>query len=185
MIYYTERKPTVYLETTVISYLRGIRWKRILKMVSTFRKLSALFKGHLTSNGTRWTNCFLWKWTEGKTLSVWSSRRTAARRIPFTRIVGFNKDGTSELRNIFGEGGVFPQPKPVKFIKFLLELLRSKDAIILDSFAGSGTTGHAVLAPNREDGGNRQFILVELESQIAQEITAVRLQRVIEGYASE
>ena len=100
-------------------------------------------------------------------------------------IVGFNKDGTSELRNIFGEGGVFPQPKPVKFIKFLLELLRSKDAIILDSFAGSGTTGHAVLAQNREDGGNRQFILVELESQIAQEITAVRLQRVIEGYASE
>ena len=101
------------------------------------------------------------------------------------RIVGFNKDGTSELRDIFGEGGVFPQPKPVKFIKFLLELLRSKDAIILDSFAGSGTTGHAVLAQNREDGGNRQFILVELESQIAQEITAVRLQRVIEGYASE
>lgn len=101
------------------------------------------------------------------------------------KIVGFNKDGTSELRDIFGEGGVFPQPKPVKFIKFLLELLRSKDAIILDSFAGSGTTGHAVLAQNREDGGNRQFILVELESQIAQEITAVRLQRVIEGYASK
>ncbi|MYB64417.1 site-specific DNA-methyltransferase [Candidatus Poribacteria bacterium] len=100
-------------------------------------------------------------------------------------IVGFNKDGTSELRDIFGEGGVFPQPKPVKFIKFLLELLRCKDAIILDSFAGSGTTGHAVLAQNREDGGNRQFILVELESQIAQEITAVRLQRVIEGYTSE
>ncbi len=98
------------------------------------------------------------------------------------KIVGFNKDGTSELRDIFGEGGVFPQPKPVKFIKFLLELLRSKDAIILDSFAGSGTTGHAVLAQNREDGGNRQFILVELEPEIAREITAVRLQRVCEGY---
>ncbi len=98
------------------------------------------------------------------------------------KIVGFNKDGTSELRDIFGEGGVFPQPKPVKFIKFLLELLRSKDAIVLDSFAGSGTTGHAVLAQNREDGGNRQFILVELEPEIAQEITAVRLQRVCEGY---
>lgn len=98
------------------------------------------------------------------------------------KIVGFNKDGTSELRDIFGEGGVFPQPKPVKFIKFLLELLRSKDAIILDSFAGSGTTGHAVLEQNREDGGNRQFILVELEPEIAREITAVRLQRVCEGY---
>ncbi len=100
-------------------------------------------------------------------------------------IVGFNKEGTSELRNIFGEGGVFPQPKPVKFIKFLLELLRSKDAIILDSFAGSGTTAHAVMEQNREDGGNRRFILVEVEPKIAREITAVRLERVSEGYTYE
>ncbi len=101
------------------------------------------------------------------------------------KIVGFNKEGTTELRNIFGEGGVFPQPKPVKFIKFLLELLRSKDAIILDSFAGSGTTAHEVLEQNREDGGNRQFILVEMESKIARKITSVRLERVSEGYTYE
>ncbi|MYB96202.1 site-specific DNA-methyltransferase [Candidatus Poribacteria bacterium] len=100
-------------------------------------------------------------------------------------IVGFNKEGTTELRNIFGEGGVFPQPKPVKFIKFLLELLRSKDAIILDSFAGSGTTAHAVMEQNREDGGSRRFILVEVEPKIAREITAVRLERVSEGYTYE
>ena len=100
-------------------------------------------------------------------------------------IVGFNKEGTTELRNIFGEGGVFPQPKPVKFIKFLLELLRSKDAIILDSFAGSGTTAHAVMEQNREDGGSRRFILVEIEPKIAREITAVRLERVSEGYTYE
>ena len=100
-------------------------------------------------------------------------------------IVGFNKEGTTELRNIFGEGGVFPQPKPVKFIKFLLELLRSKDAIILDSFAGSGTTAHAVMEQNREDSGNRRFILVELESKIAREVTSVRLKRVSEGYTFE
>ena len=100
-------------------------------------------------------------------------------------IVGFNKEGTSELRNIFGEGGVFPQPKPVKFIKFLLELLRSKDAIILDSFAGSGTTAHAVMEQNREDGGSRRFILVEVEPKIAREITSIRLQRVIDGYTFE
>ena len=95
-------------------------------------------------------------------------------------IVGFNKEGTSELRDIFGEGGVFPQPKPVKFIKFLLELLRSKDAIILDSFAGSGTTAHAVLALNKEDGGNRKFILIECEDY-ADTITAERVRRVING----
>ena len=100
-------------------------------------------------------------------------------------IVGFNKEGTTELRNIFGEGGVFPQPKPIKFIKFLLELLRSKDAIILDSFAGSGTTAHAVMEQNREDGGSRRFILVEVEPKIAREITAVRLERVSEGYTYE
>lgn len=100
-------------------------------------------------------------------------------------IVGFNKEGTSELRDIFGEGGVFPQPKPIKFIKFLLELLRSKDAIILDSFAGSGTTAHAVMEQNREDGGSRRFILVEVEPKIAREITSIRLQRVIDGYTFE
>ena len=95
-------------------------------------------------------------------------------------IVGFNKEGTGELRDIFGEGGVFPQPKPVKFIKFLLELLRSKDAIILDSFAGSGTTAHAVLALNKEDSGNRKFILVECEDY-ADTVTAERVRRVING----
>ena len=95
-------------------------------------------------------------------------------------IIGFNAEGTSELRDIFGEGGVFPQPKPVRFIKFLLELLRSKDAIILDSFAGSGTTAHAVLALNKEDGGNRKFILVECEDY-ADTITAERVRRVING----
>ena len=95
-------------------------------------------------------------------------------------IVGFNSEGTSELRNIFGEGGIFAQPKPVRFIKFLLELLRSKDAIILDSFAGSGTTAHAVLALNKEDGGNRKFILIECEDY-ADTITAERVRRVING----
>ena len=95
-------------------------------------------------------------------------------------IVGFNSEGTRELRDIFGEGGIFPQPKPVKFIKFLLELLRSKDAIVLDSFAGSGTTAHAVLALNKEDGGNRKFILVECEDY-ADTITAERVRRVMNG----
>ena len=95
-------------------------------------------------------------------------------------IVGFNSEGTSELRNIFGQGGIFAQPKPVRFIKFLLELLRSKDAIILDSFAGSGATAHAVLSLNKEDSGNRKFILIECEDY-ADTITAERVRRVING----
>ena len=98
-------------------------------------------------------------------------------------LVGFNADGTRELREIFGEGGVFSQPKPTKLIKHLMGLLRSPDAIILDSFAGSGTTAHAVLALNQKDGGNRKFILVECEDY-ADTITAERVRRVINGVPS-
>ena len=95
-------------------------------------------------------------------------------------VVGFNANGTRELREIFGQGGVFPQPKPTKLVKFLMEILRSKDAIVLDSFAGSGTTAHAVLALNKEDGGSRKFILVECEDY-ADSITAERVRRVVRG----
>ena len=94
--------------------------------------------------------------------------------------VGFNANGTRTLAAIFGEGGVFSQPKPIELIKFLLEIIKNKDAIILDSFAGSGTTAHAVLALNKEDGGNRKFILVECEDY-ADTITAERVRRVING----
>ena len=74
------------------------------------------------------------------------------------------------------------QPKPTKLIErvVLIELLRSPNAIILDSFAGSGTTAHAVLALNKGDGGNRKFILVECE-EYADGITAERVRRVIGG----
>ena len=95
-------------------------------------------------------------------------------------VVGFNADGTRELREVFGEGGIFPQPKPTKLIRFLMEIVRSPDALVLDSFAGSGTTAHAVLALNKEDGGNRKFILVECEDY-ADTITAERVRRVING----
>lgn len=95
-------------------------------------------------------------------------------------IVGFNADGTRELADIFGERGKFPQPKPTKLIKFLLDIIRCRDAVVLDSFAGSGTTAHAVLALNNEDGGNRRFILIEREDY-AEDITAERVKRVIRG----
>ena len=94
--------------------------------------------------------------------------------------VGFNATGTRLLAEIFQKGGVFPQPKPVQLVKFLLELLRDDNAIVLDSFAGSGTTAHAVLALNKENGGNRKFILVECEDY-ADSITAERVRRVIDG----
>ncbi len=86
------------------------------------------------------------------------------------------------LKDIFGGTKPFEYPKSVSLIQKILHLVGDKNALILDSFAGSGTTGHAVLDLNRRDDGNRKFILVEMEGAIAQDITAKRLELVIDGY---
>jgi len=89
-------------------------------------------------------------------------------------------EGTKELNCILQKKNLFEFPKPTRLIVNLLRIASDKDSIILDSFAGSGTTAHAVLALNQEDGGNRRFILVECEDY-ADEITAERVRRVIKG----
>ncbi|MGV3720792.1 MAG: site-specific DNA-methyltransferase [Actinomycetota bacterium] len=96
-------------------------------------------------------------------------------------VVGFNSHATTMLRRILGRKA-FPQPKPVALLNFLVSLVQDPNSIVLDSFAGSGTTGHAVLAANHADGGSRSFILVEMEPRICREVTAERLKRVIAGY---
>jgi site-specific DNA-methyltransferase (adenine-specific)/adenine-specific DNA-methyltransferase len=80
---------------------------------------------------------------------------------------------------------VFITPKPTRLVQRILELATDSDSLILDSFAGSGTTGHAVLAQNKADGGNRRFILVEMDPKICHEVTAERLKRVIGGYGDQ
>ena len=90
-------------------------------------------------------------------------------------------NGTNTIRNIFGGERIFDFPKAVPFVADLLRFANvGPNDIVLDSFAGSGTTAHAVLALNKEDGGNRQFILVECEDY-ADTITAERVRRVIQG----
>ncbi|MBI1274458.1 site-specific DNA-methyltransferase [bacterium] len=85
------------------------------------------------------------------------------------------------LKKILGNGlENFDHPKPVHFIKRILHMATDKDSVVLDSFAGSGTTAEALLALNKEDGGNRKFILVECE-KYANDITAERVRRVIKG----
>ena len=97
-------------------------------------------------------------------------------------IVGFNSDGTKTLAQVLGVDKAFNQPKPVQLIEYLIGLLPgNENSIVLDSFAGSGTTAHAVLKLNAADGGNRKFILVEMEDY-AERITAERVRRVIGGY---
>ncbi len=92
---------------------------------------------------------------------------------------GHNHEANDEIRTILGTR-VFESPKPTRLIKKILKVGGDKDSIILDSFAGSGTTAHAVLDLNKEDGGNRKFILVECEDY-ADSITAERVRRVIKG----
>jgi site-specific DNA-methyltransferase (adenine-specific)/adenine-specific DNA-methyltransferase len=86
------------------------------------------------------------------------------------------------LKVILDKGAAFETPKPVRLIERIVQLATNPGDLVLDSFAGSGTTGHAVLQLNRQDGGNRRFILVEMERDIARAITAERLRRVIQGY---
>lgn len=90
-----------------------------------------------------------------------------------------NKDGKKEIQEIFSSEA-FETPKPTDLIKRIIQLTADKDSLILDSFAGSGTTAHAILALNQEDGGDRKFILVECEDY-ADKITAERIKRVIKG----
>ena len=93
-----------------------------------------------------------------------------------------NKKATREVRAIFNSHSqTFDYPKPVALIERILQMAHDPSAIILDSFAGSGTTAHAVLNMNKADSGNRRFILVEM-MDYADSITAERVKRVIDGY---
>jgi len=106
----------------------------------------------------------------------------------------FTGDASKELTEIFGVKDIFDNPKPHLLIQYFLTYSSQKESIILDSFAGSGTTAHAVLALNKEDKGNRKFILVQIPEEIEKDkpayslgfrqvidITAERARRVIRG----
>jgi adenine-specific DNA-methyltransferase len=99
--------------------------------------------------------------------------------------VGHTQDAKKELVQILNfnkSEDVFITPKPVALLAKVIEIATNEDSIVLDSFAGSATTAHAVLAANKRDNGNRRFILVECEDY-ADTLTAERVRRVIQGYA--
>lgn len=112
--------------------------------------------------------------------------------------IGTNEDATEELRDVFSDKQKLPFdfPKPSSLIEFLVRsvCINDPDAIILDSFSGSGTTGHAVLRLNQQDNGQRRFILIQMPSEseeqqfqgqnITRDITAERVRRVAEGYTN-
>lgn len=105
---------------------------------------------------------------------------------PVTNFWSFEETGHTDeasrlLKTIFGGSAMFDTPKPPRLIERIVQIATDKDSIILDSFAGSGTTAHAVLNMNKQDGGNRKFILIEM-MDYADSITAERVKRVIDGY---
>lgn len=103
-------------------------------------------------------------------------------------ITGHNRNAKYELIKLFPElktSEIFGTPKPLKLLRRILELTTTNTSIVLDFFAGSGTTMHATMQLNEEDGGHRQCILVQQnENNICENVTYERNRRVMQGYTS-
>ena len=109
---------------------------------------------------------------EGKNVWSWWDNKS----------VGHSQEATKEIVKIFGTSTVFDYAKPVRLVQRIVQIAtKAKGSIVLDSFAGSGTTAHAVINMNKEDGGDRKYILVEM-MDYADTVTAERVKRVINGY---
>ena len=122
------------------------------------------------------------KWTVNYKQYLNGADGTQRKSKPYSIITGiYTQAGTKAIKEIMGSGKAFDFPKPPELIMYFLQMITSEDDIILDSFAGSGTTAHAVLNMNKADGGHRKFILVEM-MDYADSITAERVKRVIRGY---
>jgi adenine-specific DNA-methyltransferase len=118
---------------------------------------------------------------EGRTpVNLWLGNNEADQ----IRSVGFTGDGSLELERITGVKADFLYPKPLKLIKRILSIASRPDSIVMDYFAGSGTTGQAVLEYNKDYGGSRKFILVtNNENGICENITKKRIENAINGYS--
>ncbi len=121
---------------------------------------------------------------EGKPTLIFGENTTEGSQIPTIWLEKefYTVKGSTQIKEIFGKSP-FDYPKALEFICEILRATSSKSSIILDSFAGSGTTAHAVLNLNKQDGGNRNFILVEME-EYANDVTSERVKRASKGYGS-
>ncbi len=104
------------------------------------------------------------------------------KSVPYKNLITsvLNADAAANMKQIFSSK-IFDYAKPVSLIEQFLKYVDAKQEVVLDSFAGSGTTAHAVMNLNKQDGGNRKFILIEMEDY-ANTITAERVKRVAKGY---
>ena len=121
---------------------------------------------------------------DGVPTLLFGENQTVGGQVPtiWSEKAFFTVNGTQTLKDIFPESPkTFDYPKSVALIESVVQAITKDADIILDSFAGSGTTAHAVLNMNKADGGHRKFILVEM-MDYADSITAERVKRVIRGY---
>jgi DNA modification methylase len=133
----------------------------------------------------------IWKQRERQGMQVWEpyTREFAPEdpKRPYPSIwsdLPTMRQAKAFLRDVFNTSDLFDTPKPAELIERFLQIMNDPEALVLDSFAGSGTTAHAVLKQNAEDGGHRRFILVEMDEYIAQTVTAERVRRVAQGYTN-
>ncbi|OGF21478.1 hypothetical protein A2Y83_00315 [Candidatus Falkowbacteria bacterium RBG_13_39_14] len=163
-------------ESYIFTFKNGLKWKapqgRFPRFsIAKLKELDIDNRIYFGRNGKSipGVKTFLSEVQQGKKAgSIWSYEE-----------IGSTHQANEQLSEFFGKG-IFENPKNYNLIKRCIQISTDKDSIILDSFAGSGTTAHAVLALNKEDSGNRKFILVECEDY-ADKITAERVRRVMSG----
>jgi site-specific DNA-methyltransferase (adenine-specific)/adenine-specific DNA-methyltransferase len=138
------------------------------------------------------TGTLIWKQRERQGQAVWEpyTREYAPEdpRRPYPSIwadLPTMRQAKAFLRDVFNTADLFDTPKPVELIERVLRMMNDPSALVLDSYAGSGTTGHAVLKQNAEDGGTRRFLLVEMDDGIAVRVAAERVRKVAEGYTPD
>lgn len=124
----------------------------------------------------------VFKWPYVYTKNYEKKTGQTPRTILFEDRFGRTRTGSTDLRDVIGVQNIFTYPKPVSLLKYLVSIGCKKDGVVLDFFAGSGTTGQAVLELNKEDGGERRFILcTNNENDICKSVTYPRLKTVITG----
>lgn len=124
----------------------------------------------------------VFKWPYVYTKNYEKKDGQTPRTILFEERFGRTRTGSTDLKAVIGTQNIFTYPKPISLLKYLISIGAPKDGCVMDFFAGSGTTGQAVLELNKEDGGNRRFILcTNNENNICTDVTYPRLKTVITG----